>query len=405
MTRKSPKCDVYRQRFSVPFEYPVYFTRDVFRVDDPLFESAVTRLGEKRRHRALVYVDAGVAAAHPALIQRIKDYFHARPETLELASSPELIPGGEAAKTSWDRVKDVMWSIGNHHLDRQSFVVAIGGGGVLDMVGFATSLVHRGLRLVRLPTTVLAQNDAGVGVKNGMDEHGAKNYVGTFAPPFAVINDFAFLPTLDDAHWTGGTSEAFKVALIKDAAFFRWLERNAARLKGRPRRGLGAARRRDLPTMETLVRRTAVLHLDHIRTSGDPFEFGAARPLDFGHWAAHQLEAMSGYSVNHGQAVAVGIAVDSFCAMRRKLLTRRALSRILSAMRATGLMTWHPLLKARGDDGVLLVLGGLERFREHLGGTLTVTLPRGIGAKVEVHQVFADVVEEAVVYLKQGQDR
>ena len=387
--KRTSKPDVYRQRFSVPFEYPVYFTHDVFRADDPLFESVLARLGEKRRHRALVYVDAGVAAAHPALVQRVKDYFHARPGTLELASSPELIPGGEAAKTSWDRVKDVMWSIGNHHLDRQSFVVAIGGGGVLDMVGFAASLVHRGLRLVRLPTTVLAQNDAGVGVKNAMDEHGAKNYVGTFAPPFAVIDDFAFLPTLDDAHWTGGTAEAFKVALIKDAAFFRWLEKNAARLKGR-----------DLPAMETLVRRTAVLHLDHIRTSGDPFEFGAARPLDFGHWAAHQLEAMSGYSVNHGQAVAVGIAVDSFCAMRRKLITPKALARILAAMRATGLLTWHPLLETRGDDGVLVVLGGLERFREHLGGTLTVTLPDGIGARIEVHQVFADVVEEAIAHLR-----
>ncbi len=383
------KPDVYRQRFTVPFEYPVYFTHDVFRVDDPLFESALQRLGEKRRHRALVYLDAGVASAHPALAQRIKDYFHARPETLELAGAPELVPGGEAAKASWERVKDVMWSVGNHHLDRQSFVVAIGGGGVLDMVGFAASLVHRGLRLVRLPTTVLAQNDAGVGVKNGMDEHGAKNYVGTFAPPFAVINDFNFLPTLDDTHWTGGAAEAFKVAIIKDAAFFRWLERNAK-----------ALRRRDLPVMETLVRRAAVLHLDHIGASGDPFEFGAARPLDFGHWAAHRLESMSGYGINHGQAVAVGIALDSYYAMREKLITPKEFDRIVAAMRATGLMTWHPLLEERNADGLLLILAGLEQFREHLGGTLTVTLPKGIGHRVEVHQIFEDVVEEAIVKLK-----
>ena len=389
MKRRPVKPDVYRQRFTVPFEYPVWFARDVFRADNPLFESALSRLGEKRRHRALVYVDSGVAAAHPALVQRIKDYFHARLDSLELAGAPELIPGGEAAKASWDRVKDVMWSVGNHHLDRQSFVVAVGGGGVLDMIGFAASLVHRGLRLVRLPTTVLAQCDAGIGVKNAMDEHGAKNYVGTFAPPFAVINDFSFLATLEDTHWTGGAAEAFKVALIKDAAFFRWLERHASALK-----------RRDQDAMETLVRRTAELHLEHIRTSGDPFEFGAARPLDFGHWAAHRLESMSGYGINHGQAVAIGIALDSCYACREKLITPKELDRILAAMRATGLMTWHPLLEERNADGLLLVLAGLEQFREHLGGTLTVTLPKGIGRKVEVHQVFEDVVEEAIVKLR-----
>jgi 3-dehydroquinate synthetase len=104
-----------------------------------------------------------------------------------------------------------MWTLGNLHLDRQSFVIALGGGSVLDMIGFAVSIVHRGLRLVRLPTTTLAQSDAGVGVKTGMDEHGQKNFVGTFAPPFAVINDFELLKTLSFEHWIGGVDEALAV--------------------------------------------------------------------------------------------------------------------------------------------------------------------------------------------------
>lgn len=382
--------ELHEQRFSVPFEYPVYFTRNVIHADNPLLARVLDRLHEERRHRVLVVVDSGVAAAHPHLIERIKDYFHNRPKALELTGSPDVVPGGEAAKRSWDRVKDIMWTIGNHHLDRQSFVIAVGGGSVLDMVGFATSLVHRGLRLVRLPTTVLSQCDGGVGVKNAMDEHGAKNYVGTFAPPFAVLNDFSFLPTLENRDWVGGIAEAFKVAVIKDAAFFDWLAENAPVL-----------RNRDQDAMETLVRRTAALHLEHIRTSGDPFEFGTARPLDFGHWSAHKLEAMSGYTLGHGQAVAIGIAIDSFYAMRQGLITPEELQRILDGLGECGLPLWDALLEERTRDGIRVVLDGLEQFREHLGGTLTVTLPEGIGAKVEVHQVYADVVEEALCYLKE----
>jgi 3-dehydroquinate synthase len=337
-----------------------------------------------------VCVDSGVAASHAHLVQDIRAYFHDRPDTLELVGSPEVIQGGEAAKRDWDRVKELMWTIGNNHLDRQSFVIAVGGGSVLDMVGFGASLVHRGLRLIRVPTTVLAQNDAGVGVKNGMDEHGAKNYVGTFSPPFAVLNDFSFLATLDNRDWVGGVAEAFKVALIKDADFFDWLCANAERL-----------RRRDQAAMETLVHRTAILHLEHIRTSGDPFEFGAARPLDFGHWAGHKLESMSGYTIGHGQAVAVGIALDSYYAMRQNLIAAEDFERIVGALKRAGLPVYDALLEERTRDGVLVILDGLRQFQEHLGGALNVTLPDGIGAKVEVHQVFADIVEQAVAALKE----
>jgi 3-dehydroquinate synthase len=308
---------------------------------------------------------------------------------LELGSAPQIIRGGEEAKNVWEAVRDIVWTIGNHHLCRQSFIVAIGGGSVLDTVGFAASLVHRGMRLVRVPTTVLAQNDAGIGVKNALNEHGMKNFIGSFAPPFAVINDFTFLSTLDDRDWLGGISEAFKVAIIKDADFFEFLIHHADRLH-----------RRDEKAMETLIRRCAALHLDHIRTSGDPFEFGSARPLDFGHWAAHKLEVMSGYSIRHGQAVAVGIALDSYCAMRRGLLTERDMNRIINGLTHCGLPTWYDLLEERTPDGVLLILEGLDQFREHLGGALTVTLPKGIGAKCEVHWMNVDHIAEAVRYLR-----
>jgi len=382
-------CEVYRQSFAVPFEYPVYFTRGVFESDNPLLASALDRLDEKRRHRVVACVDAGLAEAQPDLIDRVKEYFHDRSGTIELAGAPQLVPGGERAKTGWGPVRDVMSALGNLHLCRQSYVLAVGGGSVLDMVGFAASIVHRGLRQVRVPTTVLSQNDGGVGVKNGMDEHGVKNFVGTFAPPFAVVNDFEMLRSLPDREWVAGIAEAFKVAIIKDATFFGDLCERAAALRGR-----------DEAAMEDLVRRCAVLHLEHIRTGGDPFERGSARPLDFGHWSSHRLESLSNYEIGHGHAVAVGIALDSAYAARKGLIAEADLERILSGLAASGLPVWDDLLEKRTADGVLEVLRGLEDFREHLGGALTVTLPDGIGEKTEVHQMDAGLIEEAVAFLK-----
>jgi len=381
-------AEVYTQSINVPFEYPVIFTRRLFAGDNPLPAAVMDRLGEKRRHRAAAYVDSEVARAHPGFLEQMKEYFHARPNELEL-TPPTIVPGGESVKTGWQVVREVMWTIGSLHLDRQSFVIAVGGGAVLDMVGFAASIVHRGLRLLRVPTTTLAQGDGGVGVKNGMDEHGQKNFVGTFAPPFAVLNDLDFLETLSDRDWIGGVAEAFKVAIIKDAAFFDFLCEHAA-----------ALRARDEAAMAQTVRRCAILHLEHIRTSGDAFEFGSARPLDFGHWIGHKIETMSGYAIGHGQAAAIGVAADSYYAMRRGLLGTNDLERIIEGLLACGLPIWDEHLGARTADGTLEILDGLERFREHLGGRLTVTLPHGIGARTEVHQMDPGVIDEAAGYLK-----
>lgn len=381
--------DVYHQRIAVPFDYPVHFARDVFAVGNPLLARVADRLGEGRRHRAAVYIDAGLDKAQGDLAGRIKEYFHAHRNTLELAAGPAVMPGGEAAKNGFDPLREILWTAGNVHLDRQSVILAVGGGAMLDMVGFGASLVHRGLRLIRMPSTVLAQNDAGVGVKNGMDEHGQKNFLGTFAPPFAVINDVDLLATLPDRDWIGGIAEAFKVGIIKDAAFFDWLCARAGDLAGR-----------DADAMDTLIRRCAVLHLEHIRTAGDPFETGAARPLDFGHWVAHQIETMSDYWVGHGQAVAVGIAVDAYYAMRKGLIDRAQFERIATGLADARLPIYSPYLHRRSADGELEILDGLERFREHLGGRLNVTLPDGIGARVEVHRMDGDLIAEAVDALR-----
>lgn len=381
--------DCYMQNFSVPFHYPVYFTKDLFHPENDLFVSVVDRLDERRRHRLKVFIDSGVAKAIPDIRETIGNYVTNWPQQLKLEGAIETVPGGERAKSDWGPAKKVMESIAESRLCRQSFVIAVGGGSFLDIVGLAASLVHRGVRVIRVPTTVLAQNDAGVGVKNGIDQRGMKNFAGTFAPPFAVLIDFGFLRTLEPRYWYGGIAEAFKVAIIKDRDFFDFLLQSARKL-----------RERDESAIEVTVKRCAVLHLEHIRTGGDPFEFGSARPLDFGHWAAHKLERLSGYGLGHGEAVSIGIALDSFYACRIGLLSDRERDAIIGALASTGLPVWSDILERKTTGGRLEILEGLREFQEHLGGQLNVTLPRGIGSALEIHEMDPAIVEQAVAYLK-----
>ena len=240
-----------------------------------------------------------------------------------------------------------------------------------------------------MPSTVLSQNDAGIGVKNGVDEHGQKNFLGTFAPPFAVVNDLALLQSLPQEHWIGGVAEAFKVALITDAAFFDFLCEHAAELRAR-----------DAAAMEHVARRCAAIHLDHIATNGDPFEMGSARPLDFGHWAAHRLEILTGGVLPHGQAVAIGIALDTMYACRRGLLSGADVERVMAAFTACGLPVFCDELCWQRNDGEYEILQGLRDFREHLGGRLTVTLPDGIGRRVEVNHMDEDAVIACAIALR-----
>src|SRR5207342_1375288 len=172
-------------------------------------------------------------------------------------------PGGEKVKNLPRYVKEILRAINDGGLCRHSYVVAVGGGAVLDVAGYAAATAHRGVRLIRVPTTVLSQDDSGVGVKNGINAFGKKNYLGTFAAPFAVINDADFLTTLSDRDWRSGISEAIKAALIRDAGLFDFIEQHAVRLK-----------QRDMGVMKDVVSRSAALHYAHIATGGDPFELG-----------------------------------------------------------------------------------------------------------------------------------
>lgn len=381
--------DRVEQQVEVRFEYPVVFTRDVFAASNTALAWALSRSEPHRRHRALVVVDAGVARAWPGLGSRVEAYFAAHGARVELAGPVLTVAGGEAVKNDGPLQDRLLETFAQHKLDRQSHVVVVGGGSVLDAVGFAAAVCHRGLRVVRIPTTVLAQNDAGIGVKNGVNRVGQKNFSGTFWPPFAVINDFSWLRTLTERDFRAGYAEAVKVALIRDPSFFTWIETEVRTL----------ATHTPAPA-EHLIRRCAELHLQHIREGGDPFELGSARPLDFGHWAAHKLENLSHHELRHGEAVAIGIAIDvEYCA-RLGLLAASDRDRIHALLRGLGLPLWHPALTLADSAGELRVLAGLQEFREHLGGELTLTLLRGIGVGIEVHEIDRERLVESIESLQ-----
>ena len=377
------------QRIDVSWDFPVVFTHALFDPANPVLENALDRRAEHRRHRAMVFIDSQVARTLPALPQQVVAYFAAHPKRLELVAPPVLVPGGEAIKNDFRLVDQFMRQMLDAHLDRQAFVIIIGGGAVMDAVGLAAALVHRGLRQVRVPTTVLGQNDAGVGVKNGVNFLGGKNAIGTFAPPFAVLNDFDFLLTLPDRDWLCGVAEAFKVSIIRDRAFFSELLAEAEKYPAR-----------DFAAMQKLVIRCAEIHLEHIRTNGDPFEYGRARPLDFGHWSAHKLELMSNFAISHGEAVASGVVLDSIYAAKKSWITTEELTAIHDGFQRSGFRLWFEEFQAREADGSRTIFGGLRDFQEHLGGELTVTFPRGIGARHEVHEIDLALMEQALQELE-----
>ncbi|BAZ13863.1 3-dehydroquinate synthase [Calothrix sp. NIES-4071] len=381
-----------QQRVQVSFEYPVHFTTGLFHLRNSLLADVLAG-DEIKPKKVIVIIDEGFLECHKGLISQINAYEKRYASIMTLMAKPMVVPGGEAAKNDKSLIDQVHSLINEVGLCRHSYILAIGGGAVLDMVGYAAATAHRGIRLIRIPTTVLAQNDSGVGVKNSVNAFGKKNFFGTFAPPYAVLNDFNFLTTLGDADWRSGVAEAIKVALIKDADFFDFIATRAAKIANR-----------DMDAMQNVIYRCAQLHLKHIATSGDAFEMGSSRPLDFGHWAAHKLEQLTFYDLRHGEAVAIGIALDSTYSYLLGLLSRKDWQQILNTLKVLGFTLYVPELGEELFDfeNARCIFRGLEEFREHLGGTLTITLLESIGRGVEVNEVNLSLYREAVKVLGNG---
>ena len=369
---------------TVSFQHRVRFTRGAFAPGNRLMADLLETRG---RSKVLVFVENGLREFFPQLEGEIQDYFSDL-SGLRL-TGVEWLAGGEEAKRDDQVYQDAMAAIERHHIDRHSYVVVIGGGAFLDVIGFAAATGHRGVRLVRFPTTTLSQDDSGVGVKNGINAFKKKNFIGTFAVPYAVVNDFQFLHTQPRLTRRAGLIEAVKVALVRDGEFFDWLEKNVSGLLSL-----------DEAVLEEAVQRSAVHHARHIAQGGDPFELGSSRPLDYGHWAAHKLEQLTDFELSHGEAVSVGVALDTLYAAKIGLLEAVDAERVLKLIEGLELPIWHEALELKDPKGRRRVFNGLEEFREHLGGELTVLLLKETGVGVDVHEIDESIWEECAEELK-----
>ncbi len=369
------------QSFAVNFKYSLHFTNEVFESNNSLFAEVIKSYTPNEQVKLLFVVDDGVLKKHPELIRSIKNYCILHSSQL-LFTECLIIAGGEVAKNNYDNVDRIISAINNNAICRHSFVIVIGGGAVIDVAGYAASVAHRGVKLIRIPTTVLSQNDAAIGVKNGINAYSKKNFIGTFAPPYAILNDRKFLTSLEQRDWIAGVAEAIKVALIKDEFFFNTIKENAIKLK-----------ERDMEAMLKTIYRCAEMHMEHIAKGGDPFESGSSRPLDFGHWSAHKLEQMSNYSLRHGEAVAKGIALDLTYSQLLGFISVEILDEILEVMAGIGFDLSIPV---SGGTEMQELLKGIQEFREHLGGELTITLINGIGQKMDVHEIDMELMKNAV---------
>jgi 3-dehydroquinate synthase len=326
----------------------------------------------------------------PTLSADIRAYFSRADSGIELVAEPIILAGGETLKNNFAPVEKLHARIEQHGLSRHSYLAAIGGGALLDVAGFAAATAHRGIRHLRFPTTTLSQADGGVGVKNAINAFGKKNFVGTFAPPFAVINDAEFLRFLPAAQKSAGYVEAIKVSLIRDRDFFEQTESAAEALN-----------RFEPAAMRALIRRCAELHIRQISEGGDPFELGTARPLDFGHWAAHKIEALSEFRISHAEAVAIGLALDVIYSRHAGHLASGDAERILALLLKLGFRLFAPELLQEDESGESAILAGLEEFQQHMGRELTITLLREIGRGFEVHEISRAGVRAAIQELRE----
>lgn len=362
----------------------IRFTRDAFAVDSRLLIDLLETNGHAK---VLVFIDSGVAEAFPNLEARVNDYLDRMPGFDSRGTIVQT--GGETCKRDADTLQAAWDAIEKAGIDRHSYILCIGGGAYLDVIGLAAATAHRGIRLVRFPTTSLSQDDSGVGVKNGINAYGKKNFLGTFAVPYAVVNDFTFLHGQPETERRAGLVEAVKVALVKDSAFFHWIEDNAEQLA-------------ELKThvLEEVVERSALLHASHIAYGGDPFETGNSRPLDFGHWAAHKMEQLTDFELSHADAVGVGLALDTVYSWKTGRLDENSAMRVIKVLHKLKLNTWHPSLDLKTPEGERSVFVGLEEFREHLGGELTVLLLKDIGKGEDVHTMDTNLLDECIEWLE-----
>ncbi len=378
---------VHVRALSSSFEYPVCFTSDVFSPMNRDLRHLIVRREPEERHRVAAIVDRGALAAQPELNLHIERYARCHNDALDLVAPPIVQGGGEGMKDDASLPARLQAYFHALELDRRSVLLVVGGASLLDLVGFAASTVQSAPRVVRVPTTTLAQAGPAVLPKSAINAFGTKDFLCTFRAPYAVVCDRRFVETQKTRDKVFGLVQAVRAALLWDEELFGWIVAHASRL---------ASGERD--AVAELLQQSAALHADFAASTVDEDVYGPEGPLALGAWAAERIELHTERRIRQGEALAVGIALDTTLGALHGTNTegeREAIHRLLERL---GLRLWHDALGNVDSEGRLLLLDGLSERAS--GRAPHVPLLRnGIGNGVMPHDLREDVLREAITRL------
>lgn len=328
-----------------------------------------TRLAERK---ALIVTDSHVG---PLYAKAIQDVIPGDPLIYTL-------PAGEENKTL-DEIRHLLTFLVEHHYDRKSYLVALGGGVVGDMTGFASAIYMRGIDFIQIPTTLLAQADSSIGGKTGVDFDGYKNMVGAFKMPRLVAANVEFLKTLDERQYSSGFAEIMKSALIRDVAFYEWLlEHHESILK------------KDPDVLSEMIYRSDKIKRDVVEK--DPYEKGERMLLNFGHTLGHAIEKYSRFTMTHGECVALGCVAASYLSWQKGYLSKESYEKIRSGFPLFGLSNTIPSV----DEKMILQL--TKSDKKAVNGKVKFVLLHEIGNAFIEPSVSDEEILSAVRVLVQG---
>ena len=347
--------------------YPIVVTRS----PEETIERLLRCIGDRN---VAVITDETVAALYGPLVVGALERAGV---SVELA----VVPAGERHKTLGQAFDLLDWLTGTQ-IGRRDLVVNLGGGVVIDMGGWVAGSYMRGVPYVNVPTTLIGQVDAGIGGKLAVNHPVAKNLIGSFSQPRAVISDVSFLRTIGPRQLRAGLAESIKKAIIASPAYWRLIdERSNDILAGDP------------AALAALVHGAGAIKAELIER--DPYEEDSRRTLGFGHAIAHPVETVTDYSeLLHGEAVAFGMAVETQLAAARGLLGADRLEEVLGLLRRVGLPTTALELRAELDGERLL--RAIERIRLIRGGGFRFVLPIDFGETVIADDVAPEELREAL---------
>lgn len=288
-------------------------------------------------------------------------------------------PAGEENK-SMDSILGISGACLEHGLDRRSMIVALGGGVVGDMAGFAASIYMRGIDFVQVPTTLLSQSDSSVGGKTGIDFKNCKNILGAFHQPKLVYINVSALKTLPEREFVSGMGEVIKHGIIRDAEFYRFIKDNAALIKSL-----------DSETLIKMAKRNCGIKAEVVER--DEKENGLRAILNFGHTIGHAAESALDFTVTHGECVGLGMVAVSHIAVRRGLIDKAILADLEAVLAEYGFRTKISLPSAD------LIYSHMQRDKKKANGKLKFVLPTAIGEVVQAQDVTESEIREAISYI------